>query len=142
MKLRIRGNSVRLRLGQSEVRYLAESGALDESIQFDIAGNQRLEYGLEVATGASEVSASFEAGKLLVRLPSDLVRRWAASDLVTIEALQVIAGGGSLKILVEKDFECIDGPPDEPQDDAFPHPRNESPCAPGDGLRSFPKQLP
>ena len=131
MKLRIRGNSVRLRLGQSEVRRLAESGAIEESTQFDPAGQQQLSYAVESASDAAGVSASFAAGKIRVRLPADLVRRWASSDAVTIEGKQVIAGGNWLKILVEKDFECIDGPAEEPQDDAYPHPHNNA-CGPVD----------
>lgn len=124
MKLRIRGNSVRLRLGQSEVRRLAEHGTIEETTQFDLAGHQRLTYALQAAPDSVGVSASFAAGKLLVRLPGEVVRRWASSDEVTIDVSQSIGAGNSLIILVEKDFECLHGPTDEPQDDAFPQPSN------------------
>jgi len=33
------------------------------------------------------------------------------------------AGGEPLRILIEKDFECLDAAPGESQDDAFPNPR-------------------
>ena len=113
MKLRIRGNSVRLRLGQSEVRRLATEGAVEEVTQFDLQGNHRFVYRLEAAGNAASIEASFESGILLVRIPADETRRWAASEEVGIEKLQTIGAAGPLKILIEKDFECIDARPDE-----------------------------
>jgi hypothetical protein len=135
MKLRIRGNSVRLRLEQSEVRRLASEGVVEEVTQFDLQGNHRLVYRLEVAGNAVGIDASFESGLLLVRIPADEVHRWAASEQVGIEKLQAIGAAGPLMILIEKDFECIDARPDEPQDDAFPHPGNNAACAPVDAPR-------
>ena len=52
-----------------------------------------------------------------------------------IEGAQPVGGGSTLKILVEKDFVCIDGPADENQDDAFPNPRGAS-CDPAGEARS------
>jgi hypothetical protein len=135
MKLRIRGNSVRFRLGQSEVQRLAAEGAVEEVTQFDIAGKQRLVYRLETAGNAASVEASFESGILLVRIPAEEAHRWASSEQVGIEMLQAVGGIGDLKILIEKDFECIDARPDEPQDDAFPHPAMNNACAPADTAR-------
>jgi hypothetical protein len=134
MKLRIRGNSVRLRLGQSEVRRLAEIGVVEESTQFDDSGDQSLLYAVKSADGIAGASAGFQGGKLLVLLPRDVVARWASSDEVAIAAVQSIGENASLKILVEKDFECIEAPADEPQDDAFRRPQdNPVTCALGSG---------
>ena len=120
MKLRIRGNSIRLRLTQSEVRRLADEGTVEESTDF--GGGRRFGYGVR-ADDVHAPAASFEGGTVLVRLPRDAVRRWADGDEVGIEASQPVGEGAALKILVEKDFVCIDGPADENQDDAFPNPR-------------------
>ena len=131
MKLRIRGNSVRLRLGQSEVRQLLDIGTLEEATQFDPAGNHRLVYRVEAAAGPAAIAASFTAGRVLVRIPVDTVRNWASSDQVGIVGRQALGVSGELKILIEKDFECLDGTADEPQDDAYPHPGNRA-CGPGE----------
>lgn len=128
MKLRIGGNSVRLRLGQSEVRQLLENGAIEEATQFDPAGKQRLVYRVEAVTSNSSIVASFESGKVIVRIPADTVRHWASSGQVGIEGRQALGYGGELKVLIEKDFVC-DSAVDEPQDDAFPHPGNRA-CGP------------
>ena len=120
MKLRIRGSSIRLRLTQSEVRRLADEGTVEESTDF--GGGHRLGYALR-ADDVCAPTASFDGGSIIVRLPRDAVRRWANGDEVGIEGTQPAGGGSTLKILVEKDFVCIDGPTDENQDDAFPNPR-------------------
>ena len=122
MKLRIRGNTIRLRLGRSEVSTLAEQGAVRESTRFDAAGMQEFGYALESAE-VDAISASFEDGLLLVRLPRALVAQWASSDEIAVQRDQSLGSAGALKILIEKDFECLHGAPDdEPQDDAYPHP--------------------
>ena len=123
MKLRIRGNSIRLRLTQSEVRRLADAGSVEESTDF--GGGRRFGYSL-CADDVPAPAATFDGGALLVRLPRDVARRWADGDEVGIESSQPAGEGATLKILVEKDFVCIDGPPDENQDDAFPNPRGAS----------------
>jgi len=131
MKLRIKGNSIRLRLGQSEVRQLRDLGFVEESTTFDVLGGQRLDYVLRIDPNLLAMTASFEGGRIIVRMPNALLRQWADTDQVGIESVQVASGGAGLKILVEKDFECIDAPLDEPQDDAFPHPQYDAACAAG-----------
>ena len=119
MKLRIRGNSIRLRLTQSEVRRLADDGKVEEWTDF---GGRRFGYGVRTDDVTAPV-ASFDGAGVLVRLPRNIVRPWADGEDVGIEASQPAGEGAMLKILVEKDFVCIDGPADENQDDAFPNPR-------------------
>jgi hypothetical protein len=127
MKLRIKGNSIRLRLGQSEVRRLANDGIVEESITFGGGRAHRLSYVLCTGPNHLAVTAEYEEGRINVRMPTALARDWAGSDRVGIEAVQVAGDGNELKILIEKDFKCIDAPPDESREDAFPHP--ERGCA-------------
>ena len=130
MKLRIRGNSVRLRLGQSEVRRLLEVGAVEESTEFGPAGDERFSYAIHLAADERSVSARFAAGKIVVLVPRETARAWGETEQVGIEAEQPLAAGKSLKILIEKDFECRDRAVPEPQDDAFPHPQRDTACKP------------
>jgi hypothetical protein len=123
MKLRIKGNSIRLRLGQSEVRRLAIEGEVEESTAFGPSGKERLVYALCASPHESGVSASLAAGRIAIRVPADVIHQWVASNQVSIHGLQGTGGAGELRILIEKDFECIDAPPDESQEDAFPHPQ-------------------
>jgi len=121
MKLRIRENTIRLRLKRSEVDHLAGGKSIVEHTQFP---GTRLTYRLDVADeGPSAVS--FDQGNLAVRLPMSEVRQWAQSDQVSILAEQSVAGSQTLSLLVEKDFKCLSPGhhrPDEDDDDTYPHP--------------------
>lgn len=120
MKLRIRENSVRLRLGRSEVLRLADERVLHE--ETDFGGGRKLGYALH-ADDIPAAVATFDGATVVVRIPHEAARRLADSDQVSIDARQPLEGGAELKILVEKDFECLDAPASEPQDDAFPNPQ-------------------
>jgi hypothetical protein len=129
MKLRIRGNSIRLRLGQSEVARMITRGVVEESTTFDVARRQRLEYVLCSAPDSPAVTATFDDGRVVVRVPTEQVRLWGVTDQVAINAVQTASDGGVLKILIEKDFECIDAPVGESQDDAFRRPGVGAACS-------------
>ena len=130
MKLRIKGNSIRLRLGQSEVRRLAIDGTIEESTVFGPAAEQRFAYALCASSDEHDVTASFAGQRLVISVPSSEIREWATTDQVGISALQH-TGDSGLRILIEKDFECIDAPTEESQEDAFPHPQFDAACTAG-----------
>ncbi len=134
MKLRIRGNSIRLRLRQSEVRRLAVEGAIEETTNFGPSAEQRLEYAIRVAPDGRDVDATLVWGRLLVRIPHMVLHEWASTEQVGIEAVQRFRGAEELRILVEKDFECIEAPAGESQEDAFPRPLGEITCPPAGSL--------
>ena len=122
MKLRIRGNSLRLRLVRSEVRRLVETGVVEERTEIG-PGGRAFVYSVRVEDAATGVSASFSGDKIFINLSRTVARVWSSSDRVGIEASQPTAGGDVLRILIEKDFECLNAPPHESQDDAYPHPK-------------------
>jgi hypothetical protein len=134
MKLRIKGNSIRLRLGQSEVRRLAIDGTIRESTAFGPSAEQRLEYAVCVSHEARDVDANFAHGRIVVRIPTIVMYHWANTDQVGISAVQRIRDDGELRILIEKDFQCVDAANGEPQEDAFPHPRFEAACLPATSI--------
>jgi len=130
MKLRIKGNSIRLRLGQSEVQRLAIDGIVEESTIFGPLAGQRFAYALCASSKEHGVSASFAGRRLVVCVPIGEIQEWATTNQVSIHALQQ-NGDSGLRILIEKDFECIDGPTEESQEDAFPHPQFDAACRAG-----------
>ncbi len=71
---------------------------------------------------------------MLVRVPIRVIHQWITSDQVSIHAIQHTGEGGELRILIEKDFECIDGSPEESQQDAFPHPQRSAACEPAGAM--------
>jgi hypothetical protein len=120
MKLRIRGNSIRLRLSQGEVSSLIAEGTVRESAHFSAAPTDRLTYSVQLSPSASAPSASYH-GDLLVVLPSALAAQWANSDEIGITYAQFLGHGSYLRIVVEKDFRCLQPRPGEDETDNFPH---------------------
>lgn len=115
MKLRIQGNSLRLRLSQKEVSQLRDRGRIESSIEF--AAGCRLVYLLEVSFRARAVTASLDRYGIRVTAPTDVIVNWAESEQVSIETISA----AGLHILIEKDFQCLHKA--DPQDvDAYPHP--------------------
>ncbi len=119
MKLRIRGNSVRLRVSQSELRQLAERGTARDSTAF--GPGAELVYGLSVGA-AGPVRAEFSGANVTVTVPRAAFERWLDEDQISIHAEQPIDGGRVLTILVEKDFTCLTAREGEDESDLFPNP--------------------
>ncbi len=121
MKLRIRGNSIRLRLKRGEVDQLAAGTGIVEETHFPGAV---LTYRLDVSKDGA-ISATLDNGNISVSLPESDIRAWASTDEVSLFAEQALSGSNTLSLLIEKDFECL-----EPghhrecadDDDTFPHP--------------------
>jgi len=112
MKLRLKPNSVRLRLNRTEVTKFANTGEILETIQFP--GLAVLRYGLRVLSGASPEAVRLENSELILTIPAVDARAWASRDEeIGLYYDQRLDGGGSLRIMIEKDFQCVDGPPEE-----------------------------
>lgn len=101
----MRGNTVRLRLTQSEVAKFDETGSVEETVEFP-SGN--LIY--ELRRGLAYF-ADFQDRKLTVTVPESQARLWVESSQVGMEAQ-----AGTVDLLIEKDFQCVHGPADA---DAF-----------------------
>lgn len=123
MKLRIKGNSIRLRLLQSEVERFAAAGQISEEIEFEAGGSGYLRYSLVTSPAAESMTARFRGNEISIVVPSSAAQEWAADDQVILESEQPIGSGDTLKIIVEKDFVCIDRPDDPDREDAFPNPK-------------------
>ena len=115
MKLRIRGNTVRVRLTQTEVSALADHGYLEEITDF---GHGQILVLSLIAPEASRPQATFVNGTIEIALPSDDVRDWADSDRV-----EIAGESETLRILIEKDFKCLTPRDGDEDADTFPHPR-------------------
>lgn len=125
MKLRIRGDTIRLRLKRGEVDRIAAGSSIVEETHFP---DSVLTYRLHVCED-KDISASFDNGSLVISLPKSKALDWATTDEVSIHAEQKLSGTGDLSLLIEKDFSCLepghhrDGEDDE---DTFPHPSAQS----------------
>lgn len=121
MKLRIRDNSVRLRLERGEVEILRDQKRVTASTHF--ADGVKFGYVVESDADCSSPEAEFAGNSIVVRLPVSAVLEWSASEQVSITGEQPVAGGSALSILVEKDFACLAPRVGEDESDMFPHPQ-------------------
>ena len=122
MKLRIRGNSIRLRLLKSEVDRLAAAGVISEQVRFGTATDQALKYSIAASDGVEEVTVQFSDNQILVLLPESVAMNWTSGVVVGIESSIEVGDDCTLAVLIEKDFECVDRPDDPDRTDAFPNP--------------------
>ncbi|MDE0452553.1 MAG: hypothetical protein OXI90_12420 [Gammaproteobacteria bacterium] len=120
MKLRIKGDSIRLRLTQSEVSAVAGGDAVVETTSLP----QPFTYALEAS--GERIGAAFAAGRMTVSIPHAIALRWASTEEVSLRGRE-----GAVEILVEKDFACLVPREGEEDPDAFRNPLAERGTARG-----------
>lgn len=126
MKLRIRENTLRFRLGRSEVETFGRTGTIGDKVRFGLEVDE-FGYILE-KTPEGEFSASFADGMIVVRVPASDADSWANSDVVSLAGTFLPDEQTELKILIEKDFVCLNAHNDEDQSDRYPHPKGDNAC--------------
>ena len=120
MKLRVRDNSIRLRLTRSEVELVRTEGLVRGRVPF--AGRNNFDYVLESSPASVKAEAHISNNVLTVRVPEAQIISWSDSDEVSIASNQILDGGDELSILVEKDFACLAPREGEDETDMYPHP--------------------
>lgn len=126
MKLRIQADSIRFRVTPTELHALATRGIVESAIQMGGSTGEQLRYMLESSPKSSSVRLTYASGVIRVTIPESVVRQWASTEQVGIEAVQQVSGDTTLKILIEKDFKCLQPRTDESEVDRFPNPAEES----------------
>jgi hypothetical protein len=126
MKLRIQSDSLRLRLGQSEVLEFGRTGKVGGTTSFGPGSTECLSYSLESSDQATKVEARFTGGRISVVVPEPVAREWTDTDQVGFNGEVPVGEGRSLSILVEKDFKCLSSCEGEDERDAFPHPEEST----------------
>jgi hypothetical protein len=126
MKLRIKGDSLRLRIGPAEVKRLIETGRIAETIHFTSAPEASLTYALETATQVETITVRHTSCEVAVLLPAAQARAWFEGPQVGLYGHAPIAGG-MLEIAVEKDFACLDKNIVE-NEDTYPNPLEGAVC--------------
>ena len=125
MKLRIKGNSLRLRVSRSDTTRLMQTGRIEETIRFGAEDDAKLTYALEHSAATTELSVRYRPLEITVMISTEEARRWSDSDQVGCYRAMAIRGE-VLAVLVEKDFACLDGS-DADNEDAFENPNSGVP---------------
>ena len=126
MKLRIKGNSLRLRVSPSEMEQLLRSGRVEETIYFGAEEDARLTYALEHSEQVVAMTVRYRPQEVTVLVSSREARNWAEGQGV---GLYGAAGSdhGPLELAIEKDFACLDKEGSE-NADTFPNPKQGVVC--------------
>ena len=127
MKLRIKGNSLRVRVSRSEVRRLLAGSCLEETIHFTPEAGAVFTYALQQDRLLSRPAVQYTANRVTILIPAGQANAWGTSDQVGIEEDISLGDLGSLAILIEKDFACLDRS-DEDNEDTFPNPNAGTTC--------------
>ncbi len=112
MKIRLFGDSVRVRLTQVEVAALAAGGAIESVIPLP---GEALACWVQPFDGPLE--AHHAAGRISILVPGVETVRWAAS-----QEEGMYGTSGLLRIAVEKDYNCIHKPDSPDNAGTFPNP--------------------
>jgi hypothetical protein len=121
MKLRLQFNSIRLRLKRSEVEQFFQTGRVEESIRCGTGDQESFHYLLEATNAVSSPKGWIAPSGVVVQVPLADALNWVLTDKIGIEGEQAVDNQTSLRILIEKDFACLDGT-DEQNADTFPNP--------------------
>lgn len=121
MKLRIRDNSVRLRLTRGEVETLRDRGIVSARTGFP--GGRDFQYAVESSPACVSPGAFLSDSVMTVRLPETAVLAWGTTEQVSIQGEQLLQDGEKVSILVEKDFACLAPREGEDEADMYPHPQ-------------------
>lgn len=125
MKLRIQGDSLRLRLTKSEVATFDEKGRVADTVRFGPDDSEMLTYELVRSATHPAPGVEFNGGELVVYLPREQADAWVKTDRVGVQGSQE-AGPSRLSILVEKDFRCLSPREGDEEEDLYDHPDAEA----------------
>lgn len=127
MKLRLKGNSLRLRVTRSELAHLQAGERIVEEVLFPADLPTSLEYILEVGSHHQPVQVAFTSQQIVVSISQDQLTSWSDEHQVGIYASLPVTEITDLEVAIEKDFACLDLS-DEDNKDTFANPMAGKAC--------------
>ena len=119
MKIRILGNSLRFRLTRSEVDTLCNKGYIEDQTTFDTSV---FTYAVKLVEASAKLSAQFNNNTISLNLPVSLGNNWHQTEQVGFNETMEFKNEGTLSLLLEKDFTCLDERLED-QSDNYPNPK-------------------
>jgi len=119
MKIRILGNSLRFRLTRSEVDTLCTKGYIQDQTTFDTSV---FTYAVKLVSDSEQLTAQFRSNTITLNLPKSLGNNWHRTEQVGFNETMEFKNEGTLSLLLEKDFTCLDERLED-QSDNYPNPK-------------------
>ncbi len=121
MKLRIRGNSIRLRLQRNEVVQLEAQGRVVETLALGMKPDEVFRY--QVETVREEQPGLCGDGQgISVRIPAAWAEELVHTDRTGFHFSVEVASDTHVRVTLEKDFHCLVERTGEDDTDAYEHP--------------------
>ena len=127
MKLRIKGNSLRVRVSRSEVTRLLAGDCLEETVHFASEARAKFTYALHHEPSLSQPAVQYTENRVAILIPADQANEWGTTDQVGIAEDISLGNLGLLALLIEKDFACLDRN-EKDNEDTFPNPNAGATC--------------
>src|SRR5579871_2722760 len=128
MKLRIKGNSIRMRLDRRDLGQLLDCGHVNDAVKFGPAPGQAFTYAVQIGPAPRGLpQVEYAPGQILVKIDREDVIEWQNSDRVGFDHQQS-CDGGTIRVVLEKDFACLDRPAGEEAEDAWAFPNPSPTC--------------
>jgi hypothetical protein len=100
---------------------------VEETIHFAPEAGAAFTYALQQEPSAKSPTVHYAESRVSVLLPADQVYVWGVTEQIGIAEEISLGTLGSLALLIEKDFACLDRS-DEDNQDAFPNPHAGATC--------------
>ena len=123
MKLRIYQDSIRFRVQVPEIEELLSKGAVEAFISLGLLPSNGLRYRISLNQVLSP-QIEFSENGIHLTIPDQIGKDWCNSNEVGIYATQLVNDDRTLKIILEKDFKCLDDT-FEDQTNMFPNPKDK-----------------
>ena len=114
-----------MRVSRSELGRFLTGECIEETIHFSSEPDAKLTYRLETAADHVATRVNYRSGEVAVLLSKNHVKTWSDPSQVGIYTSVDIGLKGSLDLVVEKDFACLDKS-DEDNLDTFANPHADA----------------
>ncbi len=118
MKIRIKDNTIRFRLSQTEVQVLLK----EEQIQSQTVFPNGNIFVYSLVGVEEEDNARIENNIIEIQIEKNKIKHWATTNDEGIYLNLKIPQNNDLKIAVEKDFKCLQERENEDESDLFDNP--------------------
>lgn len=107
MKIRILGNTIRLRFKMHETEAMMKNGMIEEVLDFGPAEMDKLRF--QVRKGDDAFFIEQIGMSVCITVPGLIVETWASTGLTGFQETIATSRGSNITVLIEKDFACLDG---------------------------------
>jgi hypothetical protein len=107
MKLRIKGNSIRIRLAKSDIQRFEREGYIESNTPF-VSSVFTFALQSRPDEHGHELSADFKNCIMTMYMPDKMAKEWIHTERVGFDTSMDVDNGEKLYLLLEKDFKCLD----------------------------------